>query len=238
MITSHSGVFIDRSKDAKLFRVSCVNRETIVDSVDEPSDIVKILDDLGFKPSYALLSNGVIWVEGPSDRIYVRRWLELMDVDTEELGISILPYGGANLKHISVDDFMTLDRNFIVIMDSERKSSGGIPKGYKRKMELKKKIEETGNHAWITKKRAIDNYVPSRVIKTEYGLKNLSASPYQKLSEQVTKAAATEGILCSYRKVRDSVKLAQGMTLEDLKKSDELWSEMKKVESEVRGWME
>ncbi|MEE9506215.1 MAG: AAA family ATPase [Thermoplasmata archaeon] len=238
VITSHSGVFIDRSKDAKLFRVSCVNRETVVDSVNEPSDIVKILDDLGFKPSYALLSNGVIWVEGPSDRIYVRRWLELMDVDTEELGISILPYGGANLKHISVEDFMTLNRNFVVMMDSEKKSSGDRPKGHKRKTELKKKIEETGNYAWITKRRAIDNYVPSRVIMDKYGLRKFSIGAYQKLSEQVTKAAATERIFCSYRKVRDSIELAQGMTLEDLKKNDELWTEMKKVESEVRGWME
>ncbi len=32
-----------------------------------------ILSDIGFKASDILQANGVIWVEGPSDRIYINR---------------------------------------------------------------------------------------------------------------------------------------------------------------------
>lgn len=236
IISSHSAVFIDRSKDAKLFRVSCLKRKTVVDSIDELTDIVKVLDDLGFKPSYALLSNGVIWVEGPSDRPYVKRWLEIKGVDIEDHGITILPYGGTNLEHFSVDDFTMLNRNFVVIMDSERRSNKGLPKGYMRKLKLKKEIEETGNCAWITQKRALDNYVPSGVIKERYGFKSFKVDPYETLSQQVRKAAEREERECSYRKVRDSPDLAQKMTDEDIERSDELKAEIGRIADKVKEW--
>ncbi|WJI48406.1 AAA family ATPase [Mesorhizobium sp. C089B] len=36
-----------------------------------------ILDDLDIRASDILQANGVIWVEGPSDRIYLNRWIDL-----------------------------------------------------------------------------------------------------------------------------------------------------------------
>ncbi len=236
ILTSHSSVFIDRSMNARLFRVSLIDHETVIDIVIEPADIVGILDDLGFKPSYALLANGVIWVEGPSDRSYIRRWLELNGINADDSGIAILPYGGSNLEHISVGDFMTLNRNFIVIMDSERKSNKGQPKGYMRKLGLKKEIEDLGNYAWITKKRAIDNYIPGRVIKEKYGFKSFTVDPYERLHEQVNKAADNEGKECSYRKVRDSPDLARRILIQDYNRVDELKNEIGQIVERVNTW--
>ena len=34
------------------------------------------LDDIGIKASDILQSNGIIWVEGPSDRIYINKWID------------------------------------------------------------------------------------------------------------------------------------------------------------------
>ena len=37
------------------------------------SDNYDVLDDLGAKASDIFQSNGIIWVEGPSDRIYIKK---------------------------------------------------------------------------------------------------------------------------------------------------------------------
>ena len=34
-------------------------------------------DGLGARPADLLLANGIVWLEGPSDRIYFNRWIEL-----------------------------------------------------------------------------------------------------------------------------------------------------------------
>src|ERR1017187_7950097 len=36
-----------------------------------------VISELGAKPSDLLQANGIIWVEGPSDCIYLNRWLDL-----------------------------------------------------------------------------------------------------------------------------------------------------------------
>jgi hypothetical protein len=47
----------------------------------------------------------VIWVEGPSDRIYIRHWLKLADAHlTEEVHFSIMFYGGKLLSHLSAGE--------------------------------------------------------------------------------------------------------------------------------------
>ncbi len=48
-------------------------------------------------------NNGIIWVEGPSDRIYLKNWILLLDENLEEgLHYSIMFYGGRLLSHLSV----------------------------------------------------------------------------------------------------------------------------------------
>jgi len=54
--------------------------------VDQPADLQvseappeagwDILQHLGHRPAALVIPNGVIWVEGPSDVIYVRTWLD------------------------------------------------------------------------------------------------------------------------------------------------------------------
>jgi hypothetical protein len=50
---------------------------------DEPAN-PQICDDLGYRPSDLLQADCVIWVEGHSDNIYVRRWIELIDPNQDE----------------------------------------------------------------------------------------------------------------------------------------------------------
>ena len=40
-------------------------------------DQLSVIAELGAKPSDLLQANGIIWVEGPSDRVYINKWIEL-----------------------------------------------------------------------------------------------------------------------------------------------------------------
>jgi hypothetical protein len=48
---------------------------TVVKKVD--SNNYSLLDNLGCKGSDLLQANGIIWVEGPSDVVYVQKWIEM-----------------------------------------------------------------------------------------------------------------------------------------------------------------
>ncbi len=82
-ITTHSNIVIDlfsHNPNAQLIHVE--NRENLgkhalAKSVSSNFDQRYILKDLDFKTSDLLLSNGIIWVEGPSDAIYIEMLLNL-----------------------------------------------------------------------------------------------------------------------------------------------------------------
>ncbi len=48
------------------------------------SDAYSILDNLGSKGSDLLQANGIIWVEGPSDVIYIKKWLEMYESENKK----------------------------------------------------------------------------------------------------------------------------------------------------------
>ena len=59
-------------------------------------------------------ANSVIWVEGPTDRIYLNHWIQPVDPALKEgLHYSIMFYGGRLLSHLTandpeVDEFISL----------------------------------------------------------------------------------------------------------------------------------
>jgi putative ATP-dependent endonuclease of OLD family len=66
------------------------------------------LEDLGYHASDLLQSNGVIWVEGPTDRLYLLKWLELTGLKAkEDLDFTIMFYGGRLLSHLSFGPDLT-----------------------------------------------------------------------------------------------------------------------------------
>jgi hypothetical protein len=139
----------------------------------EPSEVAAISADLGFRASDLVQSNAVVWVEGPSDRIYVRFWLNEMDPHlVEGVHYTLMFYGGALLRHLSPDDpavkeFISLpriNRNFAVVIDSDR-SSRSAPLNA-TKARVRKAIEESGSRpsVWITSGYTIENYVPRGLL--------------------------------------------------------------------------
>ena len=71
-LTSHSSVAIDllgRENDVDLYKTWKDDQGSHIERLDDYNDYSILLDELGIKASDILQSNGLIWVEGPSDRI-------------------------------------------------------------------------------------------------------------------------------------------------------------------------
>ncbi len=135
---------------------------------------------LGVKPSSIALANGIIWVEGPSDRTYVNYWINLFKPVYIELiegyHYQILFYGGSLIKHLSpemmndqnpdglVEDFIrivNINQNFLILADSDKDSEDSPYSN--AVLRIKDTVE--ANKLWITKGRTIENYLSLELIK-------------------------------------------------------------------------
>jgi AAA15 family ATPase/GTPase len=167
-IATHSASFIDTS-DAAIFHVTNDGRHTTIRESILRKERTEICRDLGYKASDIIQSNAVIWVEGPSDRIYLNHWLQAEGLGLPKLkeGIdySIMFYGGRLLSHLSGDpdeleefiNLKSLNQNSVIVMDSDRASgSAGINETKRR---IRGEFTKSGGLCWITKGREIENYV-------------------------------------------------------------------------------
>ena len=182
-ITTHSHTIIDifsRDPEAQILRVmrdasdSRVAKVSLVASQVEQS---AVFDDLGVRASDLLQSNCVIWVEGPSDRIYVNTWMKLVAPElVEHEHYEFAFTAGSLLKHLMFDqptaveaniEALRINRNAIILMDSDL---GG------KRSELKPnarrvfdELERSGGYAWITYGKEVENYIPLAAFRQFVG---------------------------------------------------------------------
>ncbi|TXN82900.1 AAA family ATPase [Methylobacterium sp. WL8] len=164
-IATHSPSFIDTS-GAAIFHVSHDRTKTTIKESILKSDRYAICVDLGHKASDIVQANAVIWVEGPSERIYLQHWITSADPGLiEGMHYSIMFYGGRLLSHLSADDtevqafidLRTLNQNLAVVMDSDREAQESPINSTKQRI-----IDEFSSRRgvpWITAGREIENYI-------------------------------------------------------------------------------
>lgn len=164
-IATHSAAFID-TEGAAIFHVRHDGDQVRIKESILRSERYEVCADLGCRASDIVQSNAVIWVEGPSDRIYLRHWIRGIAPELSEgIHYSIMFYGGRLLSHLSaeddeVDDFISLrslNRNSIILIDSDKSGPGG------RVNETKQRVVEAFSQgrglAWVTAGREIENYI-------------------------------------------------------------------------------
>lgn len=164
-IATHSAAFID-TPGAAIFHVFQKDNTTHIGEAVLKKERYAICLDLGHRASDIIQSNAVIWVEGPSDRIYLNHWIKLAaDELVEGVHYSIMFYGGRLLSHLAADDheisdfiqLRDLNRNVAILMDSDKKSARD--KINSTKERLRDELRDHGGVAWITKGREVENYV-------------------------------------------------------------------------------
>jgi len=198
-ITTHSSHILE-TEDTAIFQVQLVDGQSeIVKSITK-TEIFAVVHDLGYKASDLLQANCIIWVEGPSDRIYLNYWIsnyieqnKLYEYK-EGIHYSIIFYGGRLLSHLTVaeqevEDFismLTINRNSSIVMDSDKNSSR--KKLNDTKTRIIKEFEAIGsNLVWVTKGREIENYLETQIVQNAITnlyknrkLKNTSPTKFDK----------------------------------------------------------
>lgn len=174
-ITTHSASLMD-TPDVAIFHVS-LNKydETEVRKVELPKHRSAAGFDLGYRASDLVQANAIIWVEGPSDRIYLNAWLQHADPSLiEGIDYSIMFYGGRLLSHLSaedesVSDFIALrrlNRHVAIIIDSDKRRANDAINGTKDR--IVKELESDG-FCWVTRGREIENYIEPSVMQKALG---------------------------------------------------------------------
>lgn len=174
-ITTHSASLLD-TPGAAIFHVSLNEHdETEVRRVDLPKHRSAAGFDLGYRASDLVQANAIIWVEGPSDRIYLNAWLQHADSSLiEGIDYSIMFYGGRLLSHLSAEDesvrdfiaLRRLNRNVAIIIDSDKRRAKDPVN--ETKLRIVNELESDG-FCWVTQGREIENYIEPSVMHKALG---------------------------------------------------------------------
>ncbi|MBA2116872.1 AAA family ATPase [Bremerella alba] len=177
-LTTHSHVAIDmfrRDSEAQILHVTHDGDNAKARTLTTYIHHNGVLDDLDIRASDILQANCVIWVEGPSDRIYVNRWIEIASNGELEEGIhyQCVFYGGRLLAHLNGSDpdelddegvkILRLNRKACIIIDSDKRAQQTPINLTKRRIE--QEVNEMGGEVWITKGKEVENYVPALIFQ-------------------------------------------------------------------------
>lgn len=248
-LTTHSNIMLDTFQNNELVNILHVQK------IDEKSIIVNssdnlqknnILDDLGLKASDLLQSNGIIWVEGPSDRIYLNKWIQLWSNNTLKEGkdYQCVFYGGRLLSNITLDkksedelvNLINVNRNSIVIIDSDKKSPHSPINSTKKR--IKEECDKNNTMCWITKGREIENYIPDALIKKVKGFEKSKKiySQFQNMEDFLDSLQKGLGKQFLRDKIAFSREVLSNVEINDFINSLDLNTKMKKLIKNISSW--
>lgn len=182
-ISTHSNHFLDLTLEEE--DISIYSFRTNISEDGEKRLIIKnvnrgdneILRNIGVNNSSVFMANCSIWVEGISDRLYLRSFLKSycdhskINFPKEDIDFAFFEYAGSNLDHYFFDDdieeneedkilhnirAMSLSNKIFLIADSDN-----VQGGSSKAIRLQKLEECTSN-----------NFVP-KIIKTHREIENL-----------------------------------------------------------------
>lgn len=172
-IATHSASIID-SVNAVIYEVSSATGSTVFEKVVNSQSRRDALLELGYRASDLLQSNYVIWVEGPSDRIYLNHWIGSVDGSlVEGIDYSIMFYGGRLLAHLNADQeasdeldkfirICNISRHFCILIDSDKRRPDDEINTTKNR--VLREAGERGGFVWVTAGREIENYLSADVL--------------------------------------------------------------------------
>jgi len=178
LITTHSNALIQPSPNVEVVHLKLSKESTKGLRVESSENVLEILNDLGISPSDILQSNSVLWVEGPSDRIYLNRWVNLCFPELiEGIDYSVMFYGGKLLYHLSMDrdtfpnpsdliPLLRINQKSIIIIDSDRKKKGARISDTKKR--IKSECDQNNIYCWITNGKEIENYLTNASVSQAY----------------------------------------------------------------------
>lgn len=253
-LTTHSNVAIDllsHDEHSQIVHVTHDGKKTEARTVKTYIDNRGILDDLDVRASDLLQSNGIIWVEGPSDRLYMNKWISLWSNGelVEGIHYQCIFYGGRLLSHLTLDDpeiptedlandWITLllaNRNAIVLMDSDKRNRQTPINDTKRRIE--EEISRMHGISWITKGKEVENYLPSTAIASLLGVEvPRTVEQYEDFFAYLDGIQAGKGAYYLARKPLLAERVCSSLKKEDLDPVLDIAEKMDQICSRIRHW--
>lgn len=205
-LTTHSNHLLDITLDYEdnisIFAFNKYDYEKfLIRNVTPNKDI---LDLIGVRSSSVFLSNCVIWVEGITDRLYLKKMLALYqdylyiksskkerNSYEEDKHYSIVEYSGDNVTHYNFDiendglnhqiNVGSISKNNFIIADNDgykdykKKVKADAPEKLKRLNQLHNKFKET----FYAEHREIENLLPISVYMKFFEQKDYSLTAYE-----------------------------------------------------------
>lgn len=260
-LTTHSNIALDffsTEKEAQIVTITHDGNSAMTKTVMSFSDKANIINDLGAKASDLLQANGIIWVEGPSDRIYINKWISMLDKNlVEGRDYQCAFYGGSLLSHFDVGskrnefnpkkvDLLSINHNLYIICDSDKSSRySRYKKRVKDIREIVEKLQDTGIDAglWITKCREIENYLTANLLNRSFkGKVDSDPKQYENLFNSNDKRDRNylQKVLGknSIDKLELARKVTDHMKITDFEKRFDWNMKMKELVNKIRQWNE
>ncbi|MFN0722114.1 AAA family ATPase [Vibrio cyclitrophicus] len=178
-MTTHSNHLLDLAQERDDVSIQQVHQENSVTVVTPTQEYGDLLDNLGVRASSVLLANCSIWVEGVTDKLYLRTYMkkyiqELRDNGHttkanelnsyhENLHYVFAEYQGSNITHWAFGEEATdtqtpakkLNKNILLIADAD------IDKKGNRTKDLKQAL---GDGFLLLEWKEIENYIPQNIL--------------------------------------------------------------------------
>ena len=253
-LTTHSSTALDvfgTSENAQIIHVTHDGETARTTTVSAHFDHLDVISELGAKPSDLLQANGIVWVEGPSDRIYLNRWIHLLSEGGLQEGrdYQCAFYGGGLLARIEfkpseeeteLTNLFRVNPNIVVVCDGDRDSEKSRIKGRVKRIRAEvKKICRA--HIWITTAREIENYIPGSVLAHASDEASLP-DPGQYESFFPRTASPSQSYLVRnlgrkhYDKMELATRSAPNMTREMMADRFDWEDQMEKIVARIRCW--
>ncbi|TDY02967.1 ATP-dependent nuclease [Thiohalophilus thiocyanatoxydans] len=248
-LTTHSNVEIDlfsKDQEAQLLHVTHDGAKAAARTVKTYIENRGILDDLDVRASDLLQSNGIIWVEGPSDRIYLNRWIDLWSNGQLNEGnhYQCVFYGGRLLAHLSSEEpelveegisILRANRNCAILIDSDKRTQQARLNSTKRR--IIEEISDNEGYSWVTKGKEIENYIPAESIATWRDSQNIEqVDQYANFFDYLDGVENGQGYYYSSRKSLLAEKLAPHMTRESIAGVLDLGEKLEELCRVIRSW--
>lgn len=186
-LTTHSNHFLDMTLDMERMSIYSFSKELeeadsrernanfVIENVSNEDD--NVLKMLGVRNSAVLLSNCTIWVEGITDRYYIRHFLNLYQksldkapIYKEDIHYSFVEYSGNNITHWSFLDDEENEKEEVFSSIKESRVCGSLflitDKDSKKKETRHLKLAEAlGERYYCLNCREIENILPASTLK-------------------------------------------------------------------------
>jgi predicted ATPase len=253
-ITTHSHISIDmysNSTSAQILHLQKQENTTTGKIFKSHIHGYEILGDLGVRASDLLQANGIIWIEGPSDRIFLNKFISLWSTELKEgKHFQFAFYGGSVLADLDASppsDIFTdaisvlmINRNAIFVCDGDRTSSS--PELKPRVKAICEELDKTKSLYWVTEGKEIENYIPIEAFKKVHPKKFKNGSTPavcigidEPILDYLTYYGVTKAKAYT-DKTAKAAAYAEHFTKDNLSFRDEIDTKMREICSEIMSW--